>query len=31
VIYGGVGQSPQVNAMAQGVDVLVATPGRLLD
>src|SRR5258708_1647452 len=31
VIYGGVGQSPQVNALAQGVDVLVATPGRLLD
>ncbi len=31
VIYGGVGQSPQVQAMAKGVDVLVATPGRLLD
>jgi ATP-dependent RNA helicase RhlE len=31
VIFGGVGQSPQVDAMAQGVDVLVATPGRLLD
>jgi len=31
VIYGGVGQNPQVKAMAGGVDVLVATPGRLLD
>ncbi|NOT32073.1 MAG: DEAD/DEAH box helicase [Planctomycetes bacterium] len=31
VIFGGVGQSPQVRAMAHGVDVLVATPGRLLD
>ncbi len=31
VIYGGVGQNPQVNAMRRGVDVLVATPGRLLD
>src|ERR1700752_5021929 len=31
VIYGGVGQAPQVRAMSQGVDVLVATPGRLLD
>ncbi len=31
VIFGGVGQSPQVKAMAAGVDVLVATPGRLLD
>jgi ATP-dependent RNA helicase RhlE len=31
VIYGGVGQTPQVQAMAKGVDVLVATPGRLLD
>lgn len=31
VIYGGVGQSPQVKAMSSGVDVLVATPGRLLD
>jgi len=30
-IWGGVGQRPQVNAMRQGVDVLVATPGRLLD
>jgi len=31
VVYGGVGQSPQVRACARGVDVLVATPGRLLD
>ncbi len=31
VIFGGVGQRPQVEAMAKGVDVLVATPGRLLD
>jgi ATP-dependent RNA helicase RhlE len=31
LIYGGVGQVPQVNAMRRGVDVLVATPGRLLD
>ena len=31
VIFGGVGQNPQVRALAQGVDILVATPGRLLD
>ncbi|WP_439573622.1 DEAD/DEAH box helicase [Phreatobacter sp.] len=31
VIFGGVGQNPQVQALARGVDVLVATPGRLLD
>jgi ATP-dependent RNA helicase RhlE len=31
VIYGGVGQNPQVQAMRRGVDILVATPGRLLD
>jgi ATP-dependent RNA helicase RhlE len=31
VIYGGVGQHHQARAMAAGVDVLVATPGRLLD
>ncbi len=30
-VYGGVGQFPQVKALSQGVDVLVATPGRLLD
>ncbi len=31
VVYGGVGQNPQVRALQNGVDVLVATPGRLLD
>ncbi|MGD9962494.1 MAG: DEAD/DEAH box helicase [Thermoplasmata archaeon] len=31
VIFGGVGQGPQVKALSNGVDVLVATPGRLLD
>jgi ATP-dependent RNA helicase RhlE len=31
VVYGGVGQHPQVRALQAGVDVLVATPGRLLD
>ncbi len=31
VIYGGVNQRPQASAVAAGVDVLVATPGRLLD
>ncbi len=31
VIYGGVGQHQQSKAMMHGVDVLVATPGRLLD
>ena len=31
VIYGGVGQNPQVTALQRGVDVLIATPGRLLD
>ena len=31
VIYGGVGQSSQTQALKRGVDVLVATPGRLLD
>ncbi|MGH7046453.1 MAG: DEAD/DEAH box helicase [Stellaceae bacterium] len=31
VIFGGVGQAPQVAATARGVDILVATPGRLLD
>lgn len=31
VIYGGVGQQPQVQALRRGVDILVATPGRLLD
>ena len=31
VIVGGVAHGPQVKAMSRGVDVLVATPGRLLD
>ncbi|MGJ5643523.1 DEAD/DEAH box helicase [Formosa sp. S-31] len=31
VIFGGVNQNPQVSKLRQGVDVLVATPGRLLD
>jgi len=31
VIFGGVGQQPQVDAIRRGVDILVATPGRLLD
>jgi len=31
VIYGGVAQKPQVEAMVRGVDILIATPGRLLD
>ncbi len=31
VIFGGVGQMPQVEAIRKGVDVLVATPGRLND
>jgi ATP-dependent RNA helicase RhlE len=31
VILGGVNQNSQVRAMAKGVDILVATPGRLLD
>ena len=30
-IYGGVGMAPQEHAMRTGVDVLIATPGRLLD
>ena len=31
VIYGGVRQGPQVRALQAGIDILVATPGRLLD
>jgi ATP-dependent RNA helicase RhlE len=30
-IYGGVGQNPQVERLRRGADILVATPGRLLD
>jgi ATP-dependent RNA helicase RhlE len=31
VIFGGVNQNPQVAQLRQGVDILVATPGRLID
>ncbi len=31
VIFGGVNQTPQVRTLKQGVDILIATPGRLLD
>ncbi|NIC40482.1 DEAD/DEAH box helicase [Aquabacterium sp. A08] len=31
VIFGGVGMNPQINALNKGVDIVVATPGRLLD
>ncbi len=31
VIFGGVGANPQIKAIAAGLDILVATPGRLLD
>ena len=31
LVYAGVGMQPQVDALRRGVDVLVATPGRLLD
>ena len=31
VIFGGVNQNPQVNRLKAGIDILVATPGRLLD
>ncbi len=31
VIFGGVSANPQINALQKGVDILVATPGRLLD
>jgi ATP-dependent RNA helicase RhlE len=31
VIFGGVNQKPQVRTLQQGIDILIATPGRLLD
>lgn len=31
VIFGGVSQNPQTDALEKGIDILVATPGRLLD
>jgi ATP-dependent RNA helicase RhlE len=31
VMFGGVGMQPQINKLRDGVDILVATPGRLLD
>ena len=31
VVFGGVGMNPQINRVKKGVDILVATPGRLLD
>ncbi len=31
VVFGGVNQNPQTTALTQGIDILIATPGRLLD
>ncbi len=31
VVFGGVGINPQINRLRRGIDILVATPGRLLD
>jgi len=31
VVFGGVGQTPQTDALRRGTDILIATPGRLLD
>jgi ATP-dependent RNA helicase RhlE len=31
IVFGGVGIQPQIDALRRGVDILVATPGRLLD
>ena len=30
-VYGGAGIEPQINAMRQGVDIVVGTPGRVID
>jgi ATP-dependent RNA helicase RhlE len=31
VVFGGVGQNPQVDALRKGAEILIATPGRLMD
>ena len=31
VVFGGVGRQEQVDALSMGLDILVATPGRLID
>lgn len=31
VVFGGVPQKPQIKALREGIDILIATPGRLLD
>jgi len=31
IIFGGVGEQPQIEALRRGADIIVATPGRLLD
>jgi ATP-dependent RNA helicase RhlE len=31
IIFGGVGENPQISALRRGVDIIIATPGRLLD
>ncbi len=31
VVFGGVNQNPQISALHRGIDILIATPGRLLD
>ncbi len=31
VVFGGVGMNPQISALRKGVDIVIATPGRLLD
>lgn len=31
LVFGGVSQKPQVKSLSQGTDILIATPGRLLD
>ncbi|MGZ7080049.1 MAG: DEAD/DEAH box helicase, partial [Thermoanaerobaculia bacterium] len=30
-VYGGVGEQPQINALRQGAEIVIATPGRLID